>query len=143
MRLLVIHGPNLNLLGIREPEVYGTQTLEEVDGEIAAHAQDRGVAIETFQSNHEGDIIDRIHEAAADFDGIIINPAAYTHYSIAIHDALKGVAVPAIEVHLSDISAREDFRARSVTAAACRKQIAGHGVKSYLMAIDAFVDGTD
>jgi len=140
MKILVIHGPNLNLLGSREPEVYGAQTLDEVNAQIEAHASSRGVETEFFQSNHEGAIIDAIHGAAARCAGIVINPAAHSHYSIAIHDALKAVDVPAIEVHLSDISKREEFRRTSVTAPACVKQISGLGVKGYLLAIDELLE---
>ena len=137
MKILVIHGPNLNLLGTREPEVYGTQTLDELNDAIARHAESRGASVECFQSNHEGAIIDRIHEARGEADGIVINPGAYTHYSYAIHDALVAVGLPAIEVHLSDIPAREEWRRHSVIAPACREQISGHGAKGYLMAVDA------
>jgi 3-dehydroquinate dehydratase-2 len=142
MRLLVIHGPNLNLLGRREPEIYGRQTLAELDAAIKEHAARRGVAVEIFQSNHEGAIIDRIHAALGDgqdhpaCDALIINPGAYTHYSLAIRDAIAGIGIPAIEVHLSDIHAREEFRRRSVIAEVCREQISGLGVGSYLAAID-------
>jgi 3-dehydroquinate dehydratase-2 len=150
MKLLVIHGPNLNLLGRREPEIYGRQTLAELDEAIRAHAARRGVAVEIFQSNHEGAIIDRIHAAIdggpacdgshAACDALIINPGAYTHYSLAIRDAIAGVGIPAIEVHLSDIHAREEFRRHSIIAGVCRAQISGLGVHSYLEAIDRLVE---
>jgi 3-dehydroquinate dehydratase-2 len=144
MKILVIHGPNLNLLGRREPEIYGTQTLEEVNAQIRAHAEAKGIAVETFQSNHEGEIIDRIHSAACDerlgCDALVINPGAYTHYSYAIRDAVQGVGVPTIEVHLSDIRAREPFRRNSVIAPVCLDQISGLGVRSYLRAIDALAE---
>lgn len=141
MRLLVIHGPNLNLLGTREPEIYGTQTLDQLNETIARHAKSRNVSVAFYQSNHEGAIIDRIQEAAGGADGIIINAGALTHYSYAVYDALVAVGLPAIEVHLSDIHAREEWRRRSVIAPACRKQISGHGAKGYLMAVDALVGG--
>ena len=144
MRILVIHGPNLNLLGRREPEIYGTETLQEINGRIEEHAESRGISVVTFQSNHEGEIIDAIHNAAGDgpekCDALVINPGAYTHYSIAIRDAISGTGLPAIEVHLSDITSREPFRARSVIAPVCVKQISGLGPEGYLLAIDALAD---
>lgn len=145
MKILVIHGPNLNLLGRREPEIYGRVSLAEIDAQITQHATSRGAAVETFQSNHEGAIVDRIQAAAfgdqPPFDGIVINPAAYTHYSIAIRDALAATGLPVIEVHLTDIQAREEFRRTSVTAPVCRAQISGQGPRGYLLAIDALVEG--
>jgi 3-dehydroquinate dehydratase-2 len=136
--ILVLHGPNLNLLGQREPAVYGTATLAEVDSAIAAHAASRGVRVECRQSNHEGVLVDAIQGAAAQgFAAIVINPAAFTHYSHAIRDAIAAVALPVVEVHLSNIHGREPFRHRSVTAGACRGQIAGFGVHSYALGIDA------
>jgi len=137
MKILVIHGPNLNLLGRREPEIYGSRTLEELDEEIARHAADRGVEVETFQSNHEGEIIDRIQKTPGTFDAIVINPGAYTHTSVAIFDALKGINVPAVEVHISNIHARGETRARSVTAGACVGIISGFSFDSYFLGIDA------
>jgi 3-dehydroquinate dehydratase-2 len=138
MKFLVIHGPNLNLLGKREPEIYGERTIEELDAAIAARAKERGVAVTAFQSNHEGEIIDQIQRAASDgYAAVIINPGAYTHTSVAIHDAIRGVSVPVIEVHISNIHAREDMRTRSLTAAACVGSIGGFGFESYLLAIDA------
>jgi 3-dehydroquinate dehydratase-2 len=136
--ILVLHGPNLNLLGQREPGVYGTTTLAEVDAAIAAHAATRGVRVECRQSNHEGVLVDAIQDAAArGFAAIVINPAAFTHYSYAIRDAIAGVALPVVEVHLSNIHGREEFRHRSVVAGACRGQIAGFGVHSYVLGLDA------
>ena len=146
MKILVIHGPNLNLLGTRKPEIYGTQTLDQINDAIESHAQSHGATVTAEQSNSEGAIIDLIHrlcrkEAGPRFhSALIINPAAFTHYSIAIRDAIEAVGVPAIEVHLSNIHEREEFRRHSVIAPVCRDQIAGHGVRSYLMAIDAFAD---
>jgi 3-dehydroquinate dehydratase-2 len=139
VKIVVIHGPNLNLLGKREPAVYGRRTLAELDAEIAAHARARGVAVETFQSNHEGEIVARIHQAGAEGAGIVINPGAYTHTSLAIADALRGVDVPAVEVHLSNIHARGPERSRSVTASACRGLIGGFGFASYTLGIDALL----
>lgn len=138
MKFLVIHGPNLNLLGTREPEIYGDRTIEELDEAIVARGEDRGVEIITYQSNHEGEIIDRLQNATSDgCDAVIINPGAYTHTSVAIHDAIRGVGVPVIEVHISNIHARSDMRTRSLTAAACVGSIGGFGLESYLLAIDA------
>jgi 3-dehydroquinate dehydratase-2 len=136
----VLHGPNLNLLGTREPEVYGTTTLAEIDRRLAERAQARGATVESFQSNSEGELVDRIHQAGARAQAIVINPAAYTHTSIAIADALTAVALPAVEVHLSNLHKREPFRHQSVTAAACVGSIAGFGARSYLLALDAVLD---
>ena len=144
MRILLIHGPNLNLLGKREPEVYGTETLDKVDDRIRNYGGERGIDVRTFQSNHEGAIIDRIQEAAADgpgkCDALIINPGGYTHYSIAIRDAISAVGLPTIEVHLSDLQSREPFRRESVIAPVCRRQIMGLGPEGYLRAIDALTE---
>ncbi|MCL2817692.1 MAG: type II 3-dehydroquinate dehydratase [Clostridiales bacterium] len=134
-KILVINGPNLNLLGVREPHIYGSATLDEVNAAVSREAEALGFAADFFQSNSEGALIDRIQAARLEYDAIIINPAAYTHYSYAIADALAAVRLPAIEVHLSDIMQREEFRRHSVTAAACLKQISGLGVGSYLAAL--------
>lgn len=141
MKFLVINGPNLNLLGKREPGIYGDQTYEALCQMIREHALAHGSTADFFQSNHEGAIIDAIHAADGVYDAIIINPAAYTHYSYAILDALKAVTVPAYEVHISNIDQRESFRAVSVTAPACVGQLYGHGFKGYLMAMDWFLEG--
>ena len=137
MRILVIHGPNLNLLGTREPDVYGTATLAQIDSEIEAAAGALGVQVRTMQSNHEGAIIDALHAARGEFDRIVINPGAFTHYSYAIADAIAGIGIPAIEVHLSNIYAREAFRRTSVIAPVCAGSIAGFGTQSYLLALRA------
>ncbi len=140
-RILVINGPNLNLLGQREPDIYGRQDYNYLCELIAAHAEERGARADCWQSNHEGAIIDRIQQAEGVYDGIVINPGAYTHYSYAIHDALKAVSVPAWEVHISDIHSREPFRAVSVTAPACKGQTYGQGLQGYLTAMDALLEG--
>lgn len=139
MKILVINGPNLNLLGSREPDIYGKQDYAALLAQFDAFANERGITIDAFQSNSEGALIDKIHAAAGVYDGIVINPGAYTHYSIAILDALKAVDVPAIEVHLSNIAAREDFRHVSVTAAGCIGQISGLGFDSYFLAIEGLM----
>lgn len=141
MKFLIINGPNLNLLGKREPGIYGEQTYETLCQMIREHAQKHDSTADFFQSNHEGAIIDAIHEADGVYDAIVINPAAYTHYSYAILDALKAVCVPAYEVHISHIDRRESFRAHSVTAPACVGQLYGHGFQGYLMAMDYFLEG--
>ena len=137
MKILVINGPNLNFLGIREPGIYGKQDYNYLVNMIEEKCKECGCEVTCFQSNHEGAIIDRIQEAYFDgTQGIAINPGAYTHYSYAIHDALASVDMPKVEIHISDITAREEFRKISVTAPACDKQIYGQGLKGYLMAID-------
>lgn len=141
MNILVINGPNMNMLGVREPEIYGHETLADLENMIAAHCVKLGVSVQFFQSNHEGAIVDRIQEAYYQkTDGIVINPAAYTHTSVAIADALRAVAIPTVEVHVSDIQSREDFRHHSYTLEACVAQIAGHGLKGYLDAVDLLVE---
>ena len=137
MRVLVIHGPNLNLLGGREPEVYGSTTLEEIDERLRKRAGELGFEITTFQSNHEGEIVDTIAEVRSSADAIIINPGAYTHTSVAIRDALSAVGLPTIEVHLSNIYAREAFRHTSLVAPVVTGQISGFGANSYLLALEA------
>lgn len=139
-KLLVINGPNLNLLGTREKDVYGSITLAEIASMMNKEAELLGMDLDFIQSNHEGEIIDRIHSARGCYDVLIINPGAYTHYSIAIRDALKAVEIPAIEVHLSNIHAREEFRSKSVIAPVCVGQISGFGGNSYLMALKAASD---
>ena len=137
MKILVINGPNINFLGIREKSVYGTQDYDYLLGMIAKKGEETGSTIEVFQSNHEGAIIDRLQDSYFDgTEGIVINPGAYTHYSYAIRDALASITVPKMEIHISDITAREEFRKVSVTRPACDGQIYGKGLEGYLLAID-------
>lgn len=136
MKLLVINGPNLNMLGIREPGIYGKSSYADLVRLIGDHCAARGVEVDFFQSNHEGDIVDKIQEAYGVFDGIVINPAAYTHTSVAILDALKAVGIPTVEVHISDINAREEFRKFSYVSMAAKATIAGKGFDGYLEAVD-------
>lgn len=140
MRIAVVNGPNLNLLGEREPAIYGTLTLAQLESNVAAYASERGVETEFFQSNGEGAIIDALHRFRRWADGVVINPGAYTHYSYAIRDALAAIVIPTVEVHLSDITAREAFRRVSVTAEVCVAQISGLGLDSYLRAIDTLIE---
>ena len=140
MNILVINGPNMNMLGRREPEIYGHETLADLEAMIRAHCAKRGVSCEFFQSNHEGAIVDRIQQAMGESDGIVINPAAYTHTSVAIPDALRAVGIPAVEVHISDIASRESYRHISYTKEACLAQIAGRGFQGYLDAVDQLIE---
>ncbi len=135
MKILVINGPNINMLGIREPGIYGKNTFGDLLALIDETARETGLEIEQYQSNHEGDIVDKIQWAYGKIDGIVINPAAYTHTSVAILDALKAVAIPAVEVHISNVDAREDFRQISYAGRACCKTIKGHGLEGYREAI--------
>ena len=137
MKILVLHGPNLNLLGTREPAIYGKLTLNEINNAMTAFAVELGIDITIFQSNSEGALIDRIHSAIGAFDGIVINPAAYTHTSVAIRDALSAAALPTVEVHLSNIHSREEFRSRSFVAPVAVGQISGFGLDSYLLGLRA------
>ena len=136
IRLLVLNGPNLNMLGVREPDIYGKQTYADLTAYIRAEAEKLGADVEIFQSNHEGALVEKIQSALNRFDGIVINPAAYTHTSVAILDALKAVALPAVEVHLSDVNAREAFRHVSYAGMACEKTYAGHGFEGYRLAME-------
>ena len=136
MKILVLNGPNLNMLGIREPGIYGSSTFADLLALIDRTAKDEGLDIEQYQSNHEGDLVDKIQWAYGKIDGIVINPAAYTHTSVAILDALKAVSIPAVEVHISDVDAREPFRQISYAGLACCKTIKGHGLDGYREAIE-------
>jgi 3-dehydroquinate dehydratase II len=140
LRILVLHGPNLNLLGQREPGVYGTTTLSQIDDRLSALAAERDVDLRTLQSNHEGVLIDAIHDAMSWADGLLINPGAYTHTSVAIRDAIAGTGLPAVEVHLSNVHAREAFRHTSLIAPVCVGQICGFGWRSYLLGLTALID---
>ena len=140
MKLLVLNGPNLNMLGVRERDIYGHQTYEDLVALIRSHCEKNKVDVAFFQSNHEGALVDRIQQAYFDkVDGIVLNPAAYTHTSVALLDALKAVMIPAVEVHISDVSQREHFRQVSFVREACLKTIQGHGFQGYLEAVDALV----
>lgn len=140
IKVVIIHGPNLNLLGEREPEIYGSMTLDEINDRIREFAKINNIGVDIMQSNHEGVIIDKIHEVRHNADGIIINPGAYTHYSYAIYDAILACNLPTVEVHLSDIRNREPFRQISVIAPACQKQIMGQGWRGYIAALEFLAD---
>ena len=140
MRILLVNGPNLNTLGEREPEVYGTTTLAEIESRVADRAKELGAEVRAFQSNHEGAIVDFLQQEGPGADGIVINPAAFSHYSLALRDALAASGKPAIEVHISNIHGREWFRRRSVTGEVCRGVIAGLGWRGYLAAVEALVE---
>ena len=140
MKILVINGPNLNMLGIREPQIYGSDTYEDLTRVITDASVSAGVDVEIFQSNYEGAIVEKIQNALGDADGIVINPAAYTHTRIAILDALKAVSIPAVEVHISAVNEREAFRQVSYAGMACFKTFAGYGFDGYVMAINAIIE---
>lgn len=140
MKLLVLNGPNLNFLGIREPGIYGNETYATLLEKIKNHADKRGIEVKLAQSNHEGALVDEIQGAFGDCDGIVINPGAYTHTSVAILDAVKAVNLPTVEVHISDVSKREDFRQISYIRAACVKTISGHGTDGYLEGMDFLIE---
>ena len=137
MKILIINGPNLNMLGIREPEKYGKDTLEIINSEIKQYCDFNNIEVEFYQSNHEGDIIEKLHSARGSFDGIVLNAGAFTHYSYAIRDAIPIAEIPVVEVHLTNVHAREEFRHNSVIAPVCKGQICGFGSKSYLVAVRA------
>lgn len=140
MKILVLNGPNINMLGIREPNLYGTETYDTLIQKIKDYCDERKIETTFFQSNHEGALVDKIQEAFGVYDAIVMNPAAYTHTSVALLDALKSVKIPCVEVHISDVSAREDFRQVSYVRAACFKTISGLGTDGYLRAVDAVIE---
>ena len=140
LHIAVLHGPNLNLLGRREPEIYGATTLAEIDRALDERARKRGASVETFQSNVEGELVSKIQEIAGRAQGLVLNPAAYTHTSVAIPDAVKAVGLPCVEVHLSNVHAREPFRRKSLVAPVCLGTIAGFGARSYYLALEAILD---
>ena len=142
MKILIINGPNLNMLGLREKEIYGTKTYQDLVETVTSYCRKSRIDVDFFQSNHEGDIVDRIQDAHGVYDGIVINPAAYTHTSIAILDALKAVSIPTVEVHISDPFKREEFRRHSFVSPACIDTFAGHGFDGYLMAVKRLVENT-
>lgn len=142
MKLLILNGPNINMLGIREPGIYGSESYSELCRQAREKAYELGVELEIYQTNHEGGLVDKIQEAYGKIDGIVFNPGAYTHTSIAILDALKAVSIPTVEVHISDVSKREDFRQVSYIRPICKKTITGHGIKGYLEAME-FLAGSE
>lgn len=142
MKLLILNGPNINMLGIREPGIYGSESYSELCRQAQEKAKELGVELEIYQTNHEGGLVDKIQESYGKIDGIVFNPGAYTHTSIAILDALKAVSIPTVEVHISDVSKREDFRQISYIRPICKKTITGHGIKGYLEAME-FLAGAE
>jgi 3-dehydroquinate dehydratase-2 len=139
-RILVLHGPNLNLLGAREPDIYGRATLAEIDAALAVRAEAAGVAVECHQSNHEGALIDLLHGAMGRCRGVVLNPGGYTHTSVALRDAVAAIGVPVVEAHLSNTDAREPFRRRSLVGAVCLGRVMGFGARSYFLALDALIE---
>ena len=140
MKILLLHGPNLNLLGTREPEVYGSMTLEDINNKVIELGKELGVEIQCLQSNHEGALVDALHEARTWANGVVFNPGAYTHTSIALRDAISAIVIPVVEVHLSNVYAREEFRHVSMISAVCKGKISGFGWRSYLLGLRALVD---
>ena len=140
MHITIINGPNLNMLGIREPNIYGRETYADLCGKITNYCQSNNIGCDIYQSNHEGDLVDKIQSCYGKSDGIVINPAAYTHTSVAILDAVKAVGIPTVEVHISDVSKREDFRQVSYIRQACCKTITGHGTDGYIEAIEFLIE---
>ncbi len=141
--ILILNGPNLNRLGLREPEIYGSETLEDLTSRLTAHAKSLNASVEFFQSNHEGELIDRIHAAADSASGIVFNPGGYTHTSVALRDAIASISIPVVEVHISNIFSREPFRHQSLLSGACRGVVSGLGTSGYVAAIDYLVSLSD
>ncbi|MEW6084953.1 MAG: type II 3-dehydroquinate dehydratase [Chloroflexota bacterium] len=141
MKILVLHGPNLNLLGNREPEVYGSMTLDDINSKLTGLAKELGVEIKCLQSNHEGGLIDALHDARTWANGVVFNPAGYTHTSVALRDAISAIQIPVVEVHLSNVYAREEFRHKSLLSGVCKGKIAGFGWNSYALGLRALVEG--
>lgn len=143
MRILLMNGPNLNMLGVREPDIYGRDTLEALEGMVARAGAERGVEVDCFQSNHEGALVDKLHEAHTAYDGVIYNPGAHTHYSYALRDAVASIATPVVEVHISDVDAREPFRAISVFDGVVAAKISGRGLQGYVDALDVLLNAAE
>lgn len=139
-KILLVNGPNLNMLGVRDPAVYGSDTLAAIEAMVVAYGAEHGAQVDCFQSNHEGALVDKLHEAHGRYDGIVYNPGAHTHYSYALHDAVECIDVPVVEIHISDIDQREEFRRTSVIAPACVAQVKGKGKAGYLDALDLLID---
>ncbi len=141
-KILLVNGPNLNMLGVRDPAIYGSDTLAAIETMVVAYGAEHGAQVDCFQSNHEGALVDKLHEAHGRYDGIVYNPGAHTHYSYALHDAVECIDAPVVEIHISDISQREEFRRISVIAPACVAQVKGLGKEGYLRALDILLEET-